>query len=249
MIYANGVRVSNLKYKPNMKILTWNCNGAFRKKFYLLDRFEADVFVIQECEDPSHISGDYADWTKNYLWVGKNKNKGLGVFSKLEFPLKDLGWDNDNLELFLTCQVGQELNLLAVWTKQPTSHEFAYIGQFWKYLQLHQARLAKGDMIICGDFNSNKIWDKKGRLWNHTNVVQELENIGLISLYHTFKQEAQGCESKPTLYMQRNISKPYHIDYAFVPTSLYTQNSSSIEIGGHEEWLQYSDHMPIVFEV
>lgn len=248
MIYADGSSVSNLKHRLSMKILTWNCNGAFRKKFHLLDRFEADVFVIQECEDPSHIKGDYVDWTQNHLWVGKNKNKGLGVFSKLDFPIRDLGWDNDNLELFLTCQVTQELKLLAVWTKQPTSHEFAYIGQLWKYLRLHQARIANGDVIICGDFNSNKIWDKKGRLWNHTNVVQELETIGLISLYHACKQEAQGCESNPTLYMQRNVSKPYHIDYAFVPSSLYTKNSS-IEIGEHDEWLEYSDHMPVVFEI
>ena len=248
MIYAGGFEVSNLKHRLGMRILTWNCNGAFRKKFHLLERFEADVFVIQECEDPSHIKGGYVDRSNNYLWVGKNKNKGLGIFSKLEFPLKELGWENDNLELFLTCQVDQELNLLAVWTKQPTSQEFAYIGQFWKYLQLHQAKIAMGDMIICGDFNSNKIWDKKGRLWNHTNVVQELEDIVLVSLYHALKKEAQGHESKPTFYLQRNISKTYHIDYAFIPSSLYTQNSN-IEVGEHEEWLHYSDHMPIIFEV
>jgi exodeoxyribonuclease-3 len=31
--------------------------------------------------------------------------------------------------------------------------------------------------IIAGDFNSNKIWDKKNRESNHSNVVEYLEKI------------------------------------------------------------------------
>jgi exonuclease III len=36
-----------------MKIITWNCNGAFRKKFESLVSIDADILVIQECEDPA----------------------------------------------------------------------------------------------------------------------------------------------------------------------------------------------------
>jgi exonuclease III len=39
-----------------LKILTWNCNGAFRRKFDALLQFDADIIVIQECEDPERTS-------------------------------------------------------------------------------------------------------------------------------------------------------------------------------------------------
>ena len=34
-----------------MRIITWNCNGALRKKFKGLLDYNADLLVIQECEN------------------------------------------------------------------------------------------------------------------------------------------------------------------------------------------------------
>ena len=69
--------------------------------------------------------------------------------------------------------------------------------------------------IIAGDFNSNTIWDEWDRWWNHTDVVNELKELGIESLYHTFTGEKQGAETNPTLYFQRKLDRPYHIDYVF----------------------------------
>ena len=39
-----------------MKILSWNCNCRFRDKYHLLDKYNADILIIQECENPQHSS-------------------------------------------------------------------------------------------------------------------------------------------------------------------------------------------------
>jgi hypothetical protein len=33
-----------------MKLVTWNCQGAYRKKATLIAHFKPDIAVIQECE-------------------------------------------------------------------------------------------------------------------------------------------------------------------------------------------------------
>ena len=103
--------------------------------------------------------------------------------------------------------------------------------------------------INSGDLNSNVQWDEWDRWWNHSDVVRELEEINIHSLYHHIMGEGQGKESMPTLFMHRKVEKLYHIDYVFISKKLIGKNKNNIEVGDPELWLKYSDHMPIVFSV
>jgi exonuclease III len=104
--------------KNKLRIATWNCNGALRKKWGQLAALKADVYVVQECEDPSQTNdAAYNSWCANHLWTGTNKNKGIGIFATSERTLQAVPLDLAPLELFLPCLVDGAWPLLATWTK------------------------------------------------------------------------------------------------------------------------------------
>ena len=65
-----------------MKLITWNCQGAFRKKAEIILTLNPDILVIQECESPERLIFKNSTMKPNdFLWFGDNQNKGLGIFS------------------------------------------------------------------------------------------------------------------------------------------------------------------------
>lgn len=230
-----------------MRVVSWNCNGALRKKRHLLDELQADVIIAQECENPAQTQyPDYKQWAGNYLWIGENKHKGIGVFVKSGMRLEPIDLDAGQLQLFLPCRV-DGITVLAVWTKDAGSPTFKYIGQFYKWLQLHKVQLAKNRVIVIGDLNSNARWDVWDRWWNHSDVVKELSDIGLHSLYHAQTGQGQGSEIQPTFFLHRKLEKSYHIDYAFLSERLMA--GAHLSVGAIEHWLAHSDHLPLIVDL
>lgn len=234
-----------------MKIITWNSNGAFRKKYKFLEQFRADILVIQECEDP-RVSNDeeYVSFAENYIWIGDNKNRGLGIFARGHFKIEQLRWSNiyrgDPVKYFLPFLINNRQVVLAIWAHRNNSPTFEYIGQVWKYIQVNADLIPNS--ILIGDFNSNKIWDYWDRWWNHSDVVKILERNGIVSLYHKLTKEKQGEESIKTFFLHRNINKGYHIDYCFLPEKLITANTK-LEIPKFDDFKAISDHLPLIVEL
>ena len=110
-----------------MNIICWNCNGALRKKLEPISVFNADLYIIQECEDPAKTNDkNYQSWAGHYLWYGHNKNKGIGVFAKNGFTLIRIPFESGRLESFLPFRVNDTFTFLAVWTREANSPTFKW---------------------------------------------------------------------------------------------------------------------------
>lgn len=229
-----------------MRIVTWNCNGALRRKFEAVAALGADVAVIQECEEPTGSTAAYRAWAGEHVWAGGSRGKGIGVFVRPGLKVKVLGWEDHGFQQFLPVRISGRRTVLAVWTKPAPGTNRSYIGQFWHYWQEHERRFDR-NAILCGDFNSNAIWDKPRRAWNHSECVAVLGRAGFRSLYHAGCGEAQGAETRPTFYLHRNAEKPYHLDYIFAHRKALAEGWRC-EVGVPGEWLGLSDHMPVIAE-
>ncbi|QEC66952.1 endonuclease/exonuclease/phosphatase family protein [Panacibacter ginsenosidivorans] len=232
-----------------MKIITWNCNMAFRKKAATVFRLQPDVLVIPECEHPDKLMFINIDvQPTQILWFGANHHKGLAIIAFNNYKLKLLDVHNPAFKMIIPIRVTgnkRKFNLFAVWANNPQDKDGKYVEQVWKAVNHYDKYLKKTSTILAGDFNSNAIWDRKRRIGNHSTVVKRLEEKGIYSTYHQHHKQMQGKEEHPTFFLYKNKDKPYHLDYCFVSKDLL-QKLRSVEIGDHTFWMQYSDHVPVI---
>lgn len=231
-----------------MRILTWNCHGAFRRKFQLLDAFDADVLIIQECEDPSQSASAYRDCAGEHVWTGRLTYKGLGVFARNGRSMKRLGWPDSDASLFLPVLVDDDVQIIGVWTQAARVAAGGYSGQLARFLERNR-HVFNARTILAGDFNANISLDRPNAKHSFAWCVNELEQDGFVSLHHHITGEPHGSEKRPTFYLHRDTAKPFHIDYAFVHESLIPAEGGRFSMGGTEQWIGHSDHLPLVFEV
>lgn len=229
-----------------MRIVTWNCNGGFWRKHSQLATFCADVLVIQECNDPARSkSAVYRDWAgSSFAWVGQSATKGLGIFARNGASIVQQPFALAP-RYFLPVTIGN-IPICGVWAHTDPHGARHYCGQTYAYLSSQPAWLADPHSLFVGDLNSNRIWDKPNRQWNHSATVQILNDQGLESAYHNRHQSGQGAELHPSFYLHRNTAKPYHIDYVFHGPGWQTDHC---EIGAPDPWLAHSDHMPVLVDL
>ncbi|WP_037546685.1 endonuclease/exonuclease/phosphatase family protein [Spirochaeta lutea] len=232
-----------------MKILTWNCNGAFRKKIRNIDVSKIDILIIQECENPDMVKfeDDFYNAFEHRLWVGDTKNKGLGVYSRNR--IKKIDIDNKHhgrkLKHFIAFADHNEQKYLAAWTHKNDCAAFQYIGQLYLLMEKNQEFIKNS--IILGDLNSNTIWDEWDRWWNHSDIVKILTVYGIKSVYHVMNNEEQGKESQPTFFHRKDLLKSYHIDYIFSPQKLI-ENTRDFKIIKEDNLTEMSDHLALEWE-
>ncbi|MEP0262868.1 endonuclease/exonuclease/phosphatase family protein [Dokdonia sp.] len=231
-----------------MKIITWNCNMAFRKKAQALLSENPDILIIQECERLDKLI--FKDAIKEYndsYWYGDNPHKGLGVFTYGNYTISPLPDHNTDFRFVAPLQVSNAKNtytLLAIWAQKPDTND-NYGIHIWNAISYYTDLLSLDNLLLIGDFNSNTFWDKPNRVSNHSNVVSYLSKLGIESAYHYFYNQVQGKEKDPTFYLYKQIGRPYHLDYCFTSQNLL-KKLKNVSVGNHKDWTALSDHSPVI---
>ena len=234
-----------------MRIIEWNCQGGFRHKNERILSFNPDIIIVTECENPERLKfGKLTPIPNYYYWYGSNKHKGIAILSYSDYRVELLSQFNPKYRYVLPFKVSNgehSFTLIAIWAMPNKENRAArYIGQVWFAINEFPELLTESTMLI-GDFNSNKIWDKKYRTGNHTDVVNLLLEHSIESAYHFQNEIEHGEEPDPTFFLQKKIEKPYHIDYCFASRNVLN-NISSFKIGKFDEWIDISDHVPLFIE-
>lgn len=220
---------------------------AFRKKAEFILKEQPDILIVPECENQERlIFGNMTRKPNDIFWYGKNPNKGIGIFSYSNFKIKLLNIHNPDFKYVLPLSIYDEkinLTVFAIWSQKPEKHD-CYTEQVWNAVHFYSNLLDNNNVILIGDFNSNSVWDKPNRVYNHSNLVDYLKRKKIFSAYHHFHNQFQGQEKDHTLFMNRNIDKPYHIDYCFASLNLINR-LKDVEVGSYERWTKYSDHKPL----
>lgn len=222
---------------------------AFRQKKEQILRHEPDILIIQECESPRANGGwdEFSDW----IWVGEDEHKGLGIFSRNGISLQsgDVSGSGGRYSVPVATDVG--IDVLGIWAMNDKQNpEKRYISQVYTTLQDYCKWVDSGTVVV-GDFNWNIMWDKSPKsplLGDFSDTVGILNNKGLRSVYHSVVDSDFGEEDRPTFYMHKKQSRHYHIDYIFAPNET-VDSASEFTVGKYDDWIDASDHMPLIVEL
>jgi exonuclease III len=227
-----------------MRLVTWNCKLGLTKKLPFLMAFEPDIAVVQECAEVSISS--LKDFFPSAIWVGENPRKGMGIFTRGHWKGSIIEKCTQRWIVPVQISGPMDFLLIAVWTQRVGNrHESNYIGQLYQALSEHPEWFGKQPVVVCGDWNSNSIWDSQRRN-NHSTVVTLLERCGLVSAYHKHFGEAQGKETQSTHYFWHKRERGFHIDHMFVPENWTIQ---SVTLGDFDTWATRSDHVPVIADL
>ena len=230
-----------------MRLITWNCNQAFRRKQHELLNLEPDIAVIPECENPEE-EGDWSAWT-DWRWTGDDPHKGLGVFTRNGVTISDTT-EIAEADHFLHVDT-DAVDVLAVWAMNGSENpRQRYIGQLHTALETH-SELVDGETVVSGDFNWNVMWDESPNsplCGDFADVRAALNENGLCSAYHAARGDGFGEETEATFHMHKKENRPYHIDYAFVPER-QIESGVAVTVGRYDDWIDASDHMPLLVSI
>lgn len=241
---------------PNesVRLVEWNVAMSLQKKAHLLGGLKPSIAVLPESACREKIAPALqAIGATSVEWVGSNPHKGLAAAAFGPWSLRMDESSDPGYQWVMPLHLSgpREIKVLAVWdfNHRGSGHESARkFGSCRASLDHYKEFLsAESDLaLIAGDFNNSVFWDKPSNAVKFGDFMDQLESRGFVSAYHSHYGCERGAEADATLWWMRDVSKTYHIDYAFVSRLEAIQ---AVTVGTSADWLAHSDHGPVTVDL
>jgi endonuclease/exonuclease/phosphatase family metal-dependent hydrolase len=225
-----------------MRLATWNCQLDLGYKWEAMEALGADVITVQECGSRTEEQAESRGWTCRWQ-VGRYR-KGVAVLARLPDYRIEVRERSEPclVSTIISGPDGLRLRFVGFWAMTPTHNgEDEYPQQATRMIQ--QLPDDGVDTVVAGDFNASS------RNEHHLKNVDSLAVRGIVNAYNSSHgMDPAAPWHHATSYHHRQPSRPYHMDYVFVPDRWLIE---SVEVGTFEEYVQrrLSDHVPVIVTV
>ena len=234
-----------------MRLISWNCKGAFHRKHLFAAALQPDILVVPESEKLQGLTQSLHSRTIRSLeWFGSNPAKGLAVVSYGDYVLRVRPSYEPRHRWIVPFSVAGPLDfvLFAVWTLPIGKQAGRYARPLSEALESYRGLMDSSNAVWAGAFNSNVSLDPPSSRHRFQDFVAVLEPRGLDSLYHRKHQCAHGEKRDGTFYLYHQADRGFHINYVFASDGFHA-HGVDIFVGSHADWSKRSDHAPLVCDI
>ena len=235
-----------------MRLVTWNCNEGFDRKFLHLRDLDFDVAVVTECGPFESGLDEASREVSAVLKLAVDQpghTKHIGVFAQEPWHIEQLPLPHGQpwvLPVRVIAPV--DFTVLAVWAlgREWVADRLSYAAQTARVVADLLPEF-DGPVVLAGDLNA-PIASSPADARRHEESARQLANRGLVSAFTAARGDVDPL-TEPTLYHQRKFDRPFHIDHLFVPKEW--TGDMDVTVGTYAEWIQTrrSDHVPVIADV
>ncbi len=234
-----------------MRVISWNCQGGYRKKIDNILELKPDIVVIQECENLEKLRAFCKEKIplKSFWFGGFYPHRGVGVFFYKDYQILSME-NNISIEFIVPMKIMNnfEFYLFAIWAMAPFGEDKGkpHTYQIEKAVKKYKNILKNNLSILIGDYNTPNIKEpveKTGFM-----VIEEFKKLEIFSAYHEYFEKDYGKHNQYTFYQHKKKEVKHMLDYCFASKSII-ERISKVEIGKYEDWIEYSDHCPLIVEI
>lgn len=227
--------------------MSWNCQQAFGSKMTALAALAPDVAVLCDVPLLNPFPPSLLDDGVSWHAAGSQSAKAIAVAGfRSDLQVRPGAPSACRWGVAVTGQSGY--GVLGVWSVPVPGRRYA--DEVLGLIDEHADWIARGDVIVAGDFNidAHGVANGAGGARLFAALVGRLSQLGLVSAYHSWTGGSFGAESAMTHVHGRKDDRGFHIDFCFIPAA-WRNEIREVVVGDPRRWLEHSDHMPIVVDL